>query len=82
MNKYKKDEDNTITREHDKRTPKRHLKISIQKPEFHQLLSAKKLTLRDRFLNAIFCCGRSLVVLVPGESVGTISITEIDKGKE
>jgi hypothetical protein len=82
MNIFKKEEYKTITRKHDDRAPKRHLEISIMKPESNQLLSAKKLTLRDRFLNTIFGNGRSLVVLIPGESVGTISITEIDKGKE
>ena len=58
-----------------------NLEISIKKPDSKQLLSAKKLTLRDRFLNTIFGNGHSMVVLLPGESVGTISITEIDKAK-
>lgn len=58
-----------------------HLEIGIKRPDSKQLLSAKKLTLRDRLLNTIFGKGHSMVVLVPGDSVGTISITEIDNSK-
>lgn len=58
-----------------------HLEIGIKRPDSKQLLSAKKLTLRDRLLNTIFGKGHRMVVLLPGESIGTISITEIAKAK-
>jgi hypothetical protein len=53
------------------------MEIGIKKPDPNQVLAARKVRLRDRFLNAIFGKGHNLVVLVPGESVGTISISEM-----
>lgn len=55
-----------------------HVDIGIKKPSPNQVLAARKVTLRDRLLNAIFGDGHKMVVLVPGESVGTISITEME----
>jgi hypothetical protein len=55
-----------------------HVEIGIKKPSPNQVLAARKVTLRDRLLNAIFGDGHKMVVLVPGESVGTISITEME----
>lgn len=55
-----------------------HVEIGIKKPNPNQVLAARKVTLRDRLLNAIFGDGHRMVVLVPGESVGTISITEME----
>jgi hypothetical protein len=59
-------------------TTRLHLEIGIKKPNSSQVLAARKVKLRDRFLNAIFGKGHSMVVLVPGESIGTISITEME----
>jgi len=55
-----------------------HVEIGIKKPSPNQVLAARKMTIRDRLLNAIFGDGHKMVVLVPGESVGTISITEME----
>jgi hypothetical protein len=55
-----------------------HVEIGIKKPNPNQVLAARKVTLRDRLLNTIFGDGHRMVVLVPGESVGTISITEME----
>ena len=55
-----------------------HVEIGIKKPSPNQVLAARKVTLRDRLLNAIFGAGHKMVVLVPGDSVGTISITEME----
>ena len=55
-----------------------HVEIGIKKPSPNQVLAARKVTLRDRLLNAIFGVGHKMVVLVPGDSVGTISITEME----
>jgi len=55
-----------------------HVEIGIKKPSPNQVLAARKVTLRDRLLNTIFGDGHKMVVLVPGESVGTISITEME----
>ena len=55
-----------------------HVEIGIKKPSPNQVLAARKVTLRDRLLNAIFGDGHKIVVLVPGENVGTISITEME----
>lgn len=55
-----------------------HVEIGIKKPSPNQVLAARKVTLRDRLLNTIFGDGHKMVVLVPGDSVGTISITEME----
>ncbi len=55
-----------------------HVEIGIKKPSKSQVLAARKMTLKDRVLNAIFGAGHKMVVLVPGESVGTISVTEME----
>lgn len=55
-----------------------HVEIGIKKPSRKQVLATRKMTLRDRFLNAIFGDGHRMIVLIPGESVGTISITELE----
>ena len=55
-----------------------HVEIGIKKPSPNQVLAARKVTLRDRLLNAIFGDGHKMVVLVPGDSVGTISITAME----
>lgn len=55
-----------------------HVEIGIKKPSPNQVLAARKVTLRDRLLNAIFGDGHKMVALVPGDSVGTISITEME----
>jgi len=55
-----------------------HVEIGIKKTSPNQVLAARKVTLRDRLLNAIFGDGHKMVVLVPGESVSTISITEME----
>ncbi|MFA9423464.1 MAG: hypothetical protein ACERLG_07785 [Sedimentibacter sp.] len=55
-----------------------HVEIGIKKPGPNQVLAAKKITLRDKFLNAIFGAGHKMVVIIPGESVGNISVTEME----
>lgn len=55
-----------------------HLEISMKKPGANNILAVRKMTLKDRILNAIFGDGHKMVVLVPGESVRTISITEME----
>jgi hypothetical protein len=55
-----------------------HVEIGIKKPSPNQVVAAKKMTIRDRFLNAIFGAGHKMIVIVPGESVGTISVTEME----
>ncbi len=54
------------------------VEIGIKEPSPNQVLAARKMTLRDRLLNAIFGAGHKMVVLVPSENVGTISITEME----
>lgn len=57
---------------------KHNVEIGIKKPDSNQVLAIKKITLRDKFINAIFGAGHHTVVLVPGDSIGTISITEME----
>ena len=57
------------------------LKISVTKtPRTDGLLACRKVTLREKLLLHLFGPPRRLMVLVPGDSVDTISITEVAGG--
>lgn len=59
----------------------RGLKISVTKaPRTDGLLACRKVTLREKLLLRLFGPPRRLMVLVPGDSVDTISITEVAGG--
>ena len=59
----------------------RGLKISVTKaPRTDGLLACRKVTLREKLLLRLFGPSRRLMVLVPGDSVDTISITEVAGG--
>ena len=59
----------------------RGLKISVTKaPRTDGLLACRKVTLREKLLLRLIGPPRRLLVLVPGDSVDTISITEVAGG--
>lgn len=57
---------------------KQHMEIGLKTPKANsnQMLMSKRITLRDRIINALFGAGHKVVILVPGDSIDTISITE------
>ena len=57
------------------------LKISVTKaPRTDGLLACRKVTLREKLLLRLFGPPRRLMVLVPGDCVDAISITEVSGG--
>ena len=62
---------------------KHNLHISVSKePKTDGIASCRKVTIRERLLRFFLGEKRRLVVLIPGDSVGEISIGEMEKGGE
>lgn len=60
---------------------KHNLKISVSKePQTGGIVSCKSITLREKMLNRLLGQKRRVVVLIPGDSVDTVSITEVTEG--
>ena len=55
------------------------IRVSRDPPEMH-LAHCKKIPVRERFLRWAFGKKRPLTVIVPGDTVETISIEEVPKG--
>ena len=61
----------------------RGLKISVSKaPRTDGLLACRRVTLREKLLMRLLGPPRKMMVLVPGDSVDSISIIEVPKGGE
>ena len=59
------------------------IKISVSKdPQKCGIVTCRNLTVRDRLLRFLFGDKRRVTVLIPGDSVGEISICEAEKGGE
>ena len=57
------------------------LKISVSKtPRTDGLLACRKVTLREKLLLRLFGPPQRLMVLVPGDGVDAISVTEVSEG--
>lgn len=60
---------------------KHNLKISVsKKPQTGGVVSCRSITLRDRLLTFLFGQKQRVMILVPGDSVEMVSITEIAEG--
>ena len=60
---------------------KHSLKISVsKKPQTGGIISCKNVTVRERFMKLLFGDKRRITVLIPGDSVGEISICETKEG--
>ena len=58
---------------------KHSLKISVSKqPQTGGIVSCRNVTVRERFMKLLFGDKRRITVLIPGDSVGEISICEPD----
>ncbi len=54
------------------------LKISVSKePQEGGILACRSVTIRERFLRFLFGQKQRLTILVPGDSVDTIAISEV-----
>ncbi|MGI6497530.1 MAG: hypothetical protein ACOX0U_01580 [Oscillospiraceae bacterium] len=60
---------------------KHNLKISVsKKPIESGVVRCKRVTMRERLLHYLFGEKRRVMVIVPGDSVECISITELSDG--
>ncbi len=60
---------------------KHNLKISVSKrPPTDGIIACRKFKFREKLLNRLFGPLRSVMVLVPGGTVETVSITEVPEG--
>lgn len=60
---------------------KHNLKISIVKePRSGGIVQCRNVTMREKLLTFLFGRKERLMILVPGNSVDTVSITEIQEG--
>lgn len=58
-----------------------NLKISVsKKPVNRGVVSCRKVTVRERLVRFLFGNKVKLTVIVPGNSVRSISVTEVDDG--
>ena len=60
---------------------KHRLKISVsrERPDI-ALMRCRKVSVRERFLRRLFGEKRSVTVIVPGDTVETVSIEELPEG--
>lgn len=60
---------------------KHNLRISVSRePQTGGLVQCRNLNLREKFLTRLLGPERKVMVLVPGNSVSTVSITEVNEG--
>ncbi len=60
---------------------KHNLKISVVKePRSGGIVQCRNVTMREKLLTFLFGRKERLMILVPGNSVDTVSITEIPEG--
>lgn len=60
---------------------KHNLKISVsKKPMSGGVVACRSISIRDKLLTFLFGQKNRVMILVPGDSVETVSITEIMKG--
>ena len=60
---------------------KHQLNISVSKePQSGGIVRCKNVTLREKLLTMLFGCKEKVMVLVPGDSIQTLSIVELPDG--
>lgn len=60
---------------------KHNLKISVSRePKAGGVVSCRTITLREKLLSRLLGSKQKVMVLIPGNSVSTVSITEISEG--
>lgn len=61
---------------------KHSLKISVSDEGTTGLVRCKKISIREKFLKLLFGEIRRVTVIIPGDVVSELSITETEKGGE
>ena len=57
---------------------KHNLKISVSKaPKTGGIVACRKVTIRDKLLTFLLGPKQKVMILIPGDSVDTVSITEV-----
>jgi len=60
---------------------KHNLKISIsKKPRYDGIVTCRNITLRERFLRLLFGAKCKVTILIPGDSVEELAVSEIKEG--
>jgi hypothetical protein len=60
---------------------KHNLKISVSKePQTGGLVQCRNMTLREKLLTRLLGPERKVMLLIPGNSISTLSITEVTEG--
>lgn len=60
---------------------KHNLTISVSKdPRRGGVLQCKNITIREKLLTKLFGRKQKIMILIPGNSVSTVSITEVPEG--
>ena len=61
---------------------KHDLKISVSKKPVEGVVRCKRVAIRERLLRYLFGEKRRVMVIVPGDTVESVSITELPGGDE
>lgn len=60
---------------------KHNLKISVsKKPKDGGIIACKSITIREKLLTRLMGSKQKVMVLIPGNTVDTVSITEVKEG--
>ena len=59
---------------------KHNLRISVSKDPQDGIVAVRNVTIRERFLRSLLGCQRKVIVLVPGNSVEEITISDAEEG--
>lgn len=59
---------------------KHTLKIKVSKEPVDGVVSCRTITMREKLLSKLFGCKRTITILIPGDSVESVSIGEVSGG--
>lgn len=60
---------------------KHNLKISVSKePQEGGIVQCRNISIREKLLTRLLGCKQKVMILIPGNTVETLSITEVQEG--
>lgn len=60
---------------------KHNLKISVSKePQEGGIMQCRNISVREKLLTRLLGCKQKIMILIPGATVSTVSITEVQEG--
>ena len=60
---------------------KHNLRISVSKePQGGGIVHCRNISIREKLLTRLLGCKQKVMILVPGNTVSTVSITEVQEG--